>query len=185
METIELDNVIGTDSSVARDLQINFERLVGGSSLDPDLALLVVVATATASYDKSLASWAKVELTKRDVPSEMIREAEESAAIMGMLNMYYRFRHFVGDAAEYATTGLRMTSLAKPVMGKEKFEQLALAVSIINGCEKCVVSHEKALREIGVSSDRIHDLARLSAVVKGASQIALLRGANDSRPHKP
>jgi alkyl hydroperoxide reductase subunit D len=185
MSQVELADVIGTETSIARDLQVNFERLVGGSSLSPDVALLIVVATATAAGDAGLAQWAKSELTKLDLRPEEIQEAEESAAIMGMLNMYYRFRHFIGDSAEYATTGLRMTSLAKPVLGKEKFEQLAFAVSVINGCEKCVASHEKALREIGVTPDRIHDIARLSAIVKGASQLAFVRAASDSRSRTP
>jgi alkyl hydroperoxide reductase subunit D len=44
---------------------------------------------------------------------------------------------------------------------------LAFAVSVLNGCESCIRSHEKVLREAGVSVDQVHDLARLAAVVKG------------------
>lgn len=63
--------------------------------------------------------------------------------------------------------GLRMTALARPTLGKERFEMLAFAVSVLGGCEMCVRSHERVLREAGVSIDKVHDLARLAAVVRG------------------
>lgn len=171
MANINMDDVIGSHSTIARDLQLNFERLVGDGALGQETALLVVVATARATATDHLLAWAKGQLETLGVAADQIHEAEEAAAIMGMLNTYYRFRHFIGSREEYAHTGLRMTSLAKPTLGKEKFELLALAVSIVNGCEKCVVSHEKALRDLGVPHDHLHDVARLSAVVKGASQL--------------
>ena len=86
---------------------------------------------------------------------------------MGMLNTYYRFRHFLGSPEEYRVAGLRMTALAKPLLGKQRFEMLAFAVSVINGCESCVRAHEKALRDGGVLPEKVHDLAKLSAVLKG------------------
>jgi alkyl hydroperoxide reductase subunit D len=46
---------------------------------------------------------------------------------------------------------------------------MAFTVSVLNGCQTCVVSHEKALTTLGVSRDKIHDLARLASVVKGLS----------------
>jgi alkyl hydroperoxide reductase subunit D len=84
-----------------------------------------------------------------------------------MLNVYYRFRYMVGNEEDYRAAGLRMTALARPVLGKERFEMLAFAVSVLNGCQSCIRSHEKVLRDAGVSTDKVHDLARLAAVVKG------------------
>jgi alkyl hydroperoxide reductase subunit D len=43
---------------------------------------------------------------------------------------------------------------------------LAFAVSVINGCETCVQSHEKVLKEAGLTLDQIHDLARVAAVTR-------------------
>ena len=60
-----------------------------------------------------------------------------------------------------------MTSLARPALGKERFEMLAFAVSVLNGCESCVRAHEKVLRDAGLTADKVHDLARLASVVKG------------------
>src|SRR6185369_15015062 len=110
---------------------------------------------------------AREKLAAQGLPPEHIQEAAESAAIMGMLNTYYRFRYMVGKDDDYRTAGLRMTSLARPAIGKEGFEMLALAVSIVNGCQSCVKSHEQVLRDAGVSADKIHDLARMGSVVKG------------------
>jgi len=66
-----------------------------------------------------------------------------------------------------------MTSLARPVLGKERFEMLALTISVINGCEACTRAHEKTLREAGISIEKIHDLARLAAVAKGLKALFL------------
>ena len=44
-----------------------------------------------------------------------------------------------------------MTALARPLIGKERFEMLSFAVSVLNGCEACTRAHEKALKDAGVS----------------------------------
>jgi alkyl hydroperoxide reductase subunit D len=101
----------------------------------------------------------------------------ESAAIMGMLNTYYKFRSFIKERAEdYRTAGLRMTALARPALGKVPFEMLAFAVSVLNGCETCVVSHEKVLREAETNVEKIHDLARLAATVKAIQVLSETKG---------
>lgn len=64
-------------------------------------------------------------------------------------------------------------ALAKPALGKAKFEMLAFAVTVINGCESCVKSHEDALRKHEVSVDKIHDLARMAAVVRGIQALSV------------
>jgi alkyl hydroperoxide reductase subunit D len=50
---------------------------------------------------------------------------------------------------------------------------LAFAVSVLNGCQSCICSHEQVLKENGVTSDKIHDLAKLAAVVKGIKGLGL------------
>lgn len=162
------DSIEFRDTAVSRDLRVNFERLLSGERLKPDLAVALILALANSTKNQALMAWAEQHAEAAGLDAQLVQEAKDVAGIMGMLNMYYRFRHFLGESsAEYGSTGLRMTALAKPLMGKEKFETLALAVSIVNGCEKCVTSHEKALRDLGVSVDVLHDVARLSAVVKG------------------
>lgn len=158
-----------SQSTIARDLKINFKRLIEDSSLTKEEATMTTLAVTRSLDFRSLAEIARTTLVREGVESMHIQEAEESAAIMGMLNTYYRFRHFIDDATteSYGPAKLRMQSLGAPQLGKERFEMLAFAVSIINGCEKCVTSHEKALKDLGVEQEKLHDLARLSATIKG------------------
>jgi alkyl hydroperoxide reductase subunit D len=172
-----LDTQFGERSStIAKDLKLNYRRLVEDSTLSKqETALLSIAIAKSVNYGALLAA-AKVEAIETGVSETGIQEAEEAAAIMGMLNIYYRYRHFVehGDPTAkdaYGAAKLRMTSLANPALGKETFEILALAVSAINGCEMCVSSHERALLQLGVTREKLHDVARLAAVVKGLSAL--------------
>ena len=159
-------------SAIARDLRLNLKRVLEGGALERDEALLALLAVATSVADERLAAYARGQLETAGFNVEQVREAVESAAIMGMLNVYYRFRHMLGNEDEYRAAGLRMTALARPVLGKVRFEMLAFAVSVLNGCESCIRSHEQALREAGVSVDQVHDLARMAAVVKGLNALS-------------
>jgi len=154
-------------STIARDLKLNLKRIVADGALGEENALLALLALATATEDRVLSGYARKRLAECGIGGEQIQEAAESAAIMGMLNVYYRFRHMLDKDTEYRAAGLRMTGLARPALGHERFEMLAFAVSVLNGCESCIRSHEKALRDAGLNVDQVHDLARLAAVVKG------------------
>lgn len=156
-------------SSVYRDLSLNFKKILEESPLDETDRLLNVMAIATALEDSEMMAFATQELQQKDLSREAIQEARESAAIMGMLNTYYKFKGYLSTetAENYQRAGLRMQSLAKPLNGKEKFEQMAFSVSVVNGCPSCIASHEKALSQLGLGADKIHDLARLAAVMKG------------------
>lgn len=158
--------VEANEGTIAKDLRLNLRRILEESSLSPEEANFALLATASSVEYDALRDFAKNRLQEASTTPDQVQEAAESSAIMAMLNTYYRFKHMVGKEDDYRTAGLRMTSLARPVLGKEKFEMLAFAVSVLNGCESCVRSHEEALRKAGVTVDKIHDLARLAAVVK-------------------
>ncbi len=160
------------DSTIARDIKLNLKRLLVESQLTPEEALSTLLATAVSVGDEKLATFARRELQARNLAPDQIQEVAESAAIMGMLNTYYRFKHMVAKNDDYRAAGLRMTSLAKPLIGKERFEMLAFAVSVLNGCENCIKAHEAVLREAGLSADKIHDLARMAAVVRAAKTLS-------------
>lgn len=161
------------DTTIKRDLVLNLKRVLQESTLTPEEGLLALLATSTTLNASTLSSFAKSTLEHLGTTPEVIKEAEQNAAIMGMLNMYYRFKHIIkegqGASVEesYKNAQLRMTSLAKPAMGKDKFEMLAFAVSVLNGCSSCINAHEIALKGLGTDVNKIHDLARLASVVKG------------------
>jgi alkyl hydroperoxide reductase subunit D len=167
-------------TTIARDLRLNLKRVLEESALDPTEAALTLLATATSVDDATLTDYARKKLKALDVPQDQIIEAAESATIMAMLNTYYRFRHMIsnGQSAEvadlYKTAGLRMTALARPALGKDRFEMLALAVSVLNGCESCINAHEKTLRDAGVDANKIHDLARLASIVRGIKTLSTI-----------
>jgi alkyl hydroperoxide reductase subunit D len=85
---------------------------------------------------------------------------------MAMNNIYYRFVHLV-EAADYKTmpAKLRMTAMAKPGVDKADFELWSLVVSAVNGCGMCLESHEKILREHGLSAEQVQAGIRIAATV--------------------
>ena len=99
---------------------------------------------------------------------------------MGMNNVYYRFRHMIGKEAYQKPARLRMKRIAKPATNKTDFELFCLAVSAINGCETCVVSHEKTVLEGGLTEDNVHDAVRIAATVHGA--VVALEAADTVAP---
>lgn len=160
-------------SSVQRDLYLNLTKLLSDSPLEETVRYFILLSVARSLNQPAIEKFAKSQLSRLDISDELQREAQESAAIMGMLNTYYKFKGYLPGtvAGDYQRTGLRMQSLAKPHVGKETFEMMAFAVSVVNGCPQCIVSHEKALRDYSIEPDKIHDLARLAAVVKGLSTL--------------
>ncbi len=163
----------GATTSVFRDLSLNLKKLLEEGILEPQERAMNLLAIATALENQPLMSLAKDYLEELNVPAEQIRESAEVAGIMGMNNVYYKFKSYLPTEVKenYSRAGLRMQSLMKAVSGKQNFEMMSMAVSIVNGCPQCIVSHEKALTELGVSADKIHDLARIAAVAKGLTSL--------------
>ncbi len=166
----------GKETAVYRDLSLNFKKILEDSPLEATERFMNLAAIARSLHWKELEMLAAIELKELGLEDAHIEECFEAAAIMGMLNTYYKFKGYLSaevlaDTA-YQRAGLRMNSLSKAVNGKEKFEMMAFSVSVVNGCPTCVSSHEKALTDIGVTRDKIHDLARLASVLKGMSCLA-------------
>lgn len=162
------------ETAISRDLKLNILKLLEQSALSPEESAMALLALSHSIGAGELARVARSALERMGVPMNHIQEVVESGSIMAMLNTYYSFKNFMAgagsDAAtDYGAAGLRMTSLARPQLGKERFEMLAFSVSVLNKCETCVRGHEAALRSAGVQPDKIHDLARLAAVVKAVS----------------
>jgi alkyl hydroperoxide reductase subunit D len=60
---------------------------------------------------------------------------------------------------------LRMNVIGKPGVDKADFELWSLAVSAINGCGMCIDSHEKVLRNAGITAEQIQSAVRIASVV--------------------
>ena len=152
----------------AKDLRLNLESLLSGAGapdLQPRQARAVALASAIGSRHRPLAEALEVAAAELLSPAE-IAGVRAAAAMMAMTNVYYRFTHLASNK-EYETlrAGLRMNVMRDPGIDKASFELCALAVSAINGCAACVDSHEKTLREHGVSAQGVQSAVRIAAVV--------------------
>ena len=95
-----------------------------------------------------------------------------AAALMGMTNVFYRFRHLVGkEGYAQLPARLRMNRIAKPAADKLDFELFCLAVSAVNACEACVRSHEEALLKGGITEAQVHDAVRIAATIHGLASV--------------
>lgn len=160
-------------TAIYRDLSLNFKKVLEDSPLEPSERFLNLLSIGVALENKAMVHLAKNLLADLQLPAEQVQEAAEIAGIMGMNNVYYKFKSFLPAevAPDYPRAGLRMNSLAKHINSKKDFEMMALSVSIINACPVCVASHEKTVRSQDVSADKVHDLARLAATAKGLTSL--------------
>ena len=125
---------------------------------------MAVAAAATARAPRLLE--AVIADARSDAGEAVVEDGLAAAALMAMNNVYYRFRHMVGNPAySQKPARLRMNRLGKPATSKADLELYALAVSAINNCEACVQAHEKAVLDGGLTEDHVHDAVRLAAVI--------------------
>ena len=149
----------------AKDLKLNLSTLAAEPSLTEQQRAGTFVAAALASRNEAVTRDLLAAFGPALSPAALAA-AKAAAAIMGMNNVYYRFTHAV-SASDYKTmpARLRMNVMAKPGVDKADFELWSLAVSAINGCGMCVDSHEKTVRQHGVSADAVQAAVRIAAVV--------------------
>jgi lipoyl-dependent peroxiredoxin subunit D len=153
----------------AKDLKINLGSVLQQSTLNQEQTWGVAVASAIASRNPQLRQ-ATLEDALVHTSPQVVEDAKAAAALMGMNNVYYRFRHLVGRE-EYGQkpARLRMQRLVQVATNKADFELFCLAVSAINGCETCIESHERVVLEGGLTEDQVHDAIRIAATFHGAA----------------
>ncbi|HVV52635.1 MAG TPA: carboxymuconolactone decarboxylase family protein [Polyangia bacterium] len=153
----------------ARDLKLNLQAVLAESSLSPAQRWGTAVAAAVASRNARLREAVLAE-ARTQTDAAALDDGLAAAALMGMNNVYYRFRHLIGrDVYADKPARLRMNRIAKPAGPKLDFELFCLAVSAINGCETCLKSHEQVVLAGGLGEDQVHDAVRIAAVVHGAA----------------
>ena len=158
----------------ARDLRLNIASVLtpqGAPGLSEGQLWMTALATAIASRNAELARLIETEATARLQPVE-IEAARAAAAIMGMNNVYYRFLHLVEDE-EYARlpARLRMNVIGSPGIARADFELVSLAVSAVNGCGKCVLAHERVLRQHEISREAVQSAVRIAAVIHAVAGV--------------
>lgn len=164
-----LDAIRDAIPDVAKDLRINLGNVLEAGTLSPAQVWGTAVACAIAARNPQLRQ-AVLEDAAAQVGPEVLADAKAAAALMGMNNIYYRFRHMIGKE-EYGTkpARLRMQRIAQPATNKADFELFCLAVSAVNGCESCIRSHEKVVLEGGLTLDHVNDAVRIAATLHGVA----------------
>ena len=152
----------------AKDLKLNLGSLANDFVLTPQQLGGTFIASTIASRNPAVTHALVAEFGPKLQP-EALEAARAAAAIMGMNNIYYRFVHMVGGDYEKMPARLRMNVIARPGVDKADFELWAMAVSAINGCGLCMESHERQLREAGVTSEQIQSAVRIAATVHGVA----------------
>jgi alkyl hydroperoxide reductase subunit D len=169
----QLENLRQRLPETARDIKLNLQSVFQPSALTPAQVWGTAVASAIASRHRALAQAILADAQARQIDANLLEDAKAAAVLMGMNNVYYRFRHMIGKESYAAKPArLRMNWIARPLGRRTDFELFSLAVSAINGCELCVRSHEQVLVEGGVTEDQIHDAVRIAATIQ-ATAIAL------------
>jgi len=163
-----LDQIKSSLPDYAKDLRLNLDSVLGehgAPGLTQKQIALMALASAIASRYEPLTQ-AIAQFASQHADEGELNGARAAAVMMAMNNIYYRFTHLVGNE-EFATlrAGLRMNVMANPGGSKIDFELASLAVSAINGCGKCMESHEKTLRKHDVSAQAIQSAVRIAAVV--------------------
>ena len=166
--TITLEQLKSQLPDYAKDLRLNLDSVLsaaGAGGLDGKQIRAVALAAAIVSCHAPLTRAAETFVAEQLTAQE--REGvKAAAAIMAMNNIYYRATHMIANV-EYGQLrpGLRMNVMANPGLDKLAFELAVFAVSAINGCGKCMDSHERTLRQHGVSATVVQGALKIAAVM--------------------
>lgn len=171
---MSIDTIRDQLPDYARDLKLNLGSVLtpqGAPGLTEQQIAAVALATAIAARNplviQAIEAWAGPQLDEVSVNA-----TRAAAAIMGMNNIYYRFLHLVEDG-EYQSmpARLRMNVIGNPGIDKLDFELLSLAVSAVNGCGMCITSHERKLRQGGISRESIQSAVRIASVIHAVAGV--------------
>jgi len=155
----------------AKDLKLNLGTVLRQPELTEQQAWGTAVSTAVASRNPRLVEVVLAEAAGH-LNEQAIHAARAAAAVMGMNNIFYRFRH-LSTNPKYGDMPARLRMQAIRTHGSDPvdFELWCLAVSAINGCGVCVDSHEHVLREKGINEETILAAVRIAAVMYALSAV--------------
>jgi alkyl hydroperoxide reductase subunit D len=166
--SIGLQKLSAADSRFLKDLKLNVAAVLGGGNMNRKETTLLALSVAVNEKNEPLMQAFEQLAVKEGASAADIAEVHACTALMNANNVFYRFRHYMDGIDFYNNTpaGLRMSSMMNPVLGKEFYELMSLVISAVNGCQRCVVSHEHSVKQHGATEQRIYDAIRLGAVIK-------------------
>lgn len=164
-----IENLKAAIPEFAKDLKLNLGSITRTTALDAEQLWGALLASAAASRNSVVLAEIGAEASD-NLSAEAYQAALGAASIMGMNNVFYRGRHFLGGAYDDLRPGLRMNIIGNPGVDKANFELWSFAVSAINGCSDCVASHEAVVRAAGVGRETVLEALKVAAIVAGVAQ---------------
>jgi alkyl hydroperoxide reductase subunit D len=175
---MELEQFLERCPDYARDLKLNLGTALRQPELTPRQTWGTAVACAIASRNPQLAAVILTEAALH-LDEQALFAAKAAAAVMAMNNVFYRFRHLSSNDKYGAMTArLRMQVIRSHGSDPVDFELWCLAVSAINACGVCVDSHEKVLREKGITEETILAAVRIASVIYALAAVMDVETAN-------
>lgn len=160
------------DSKYLCDLKLNVKAVLTSEHLSLKETHLLALAIATNNNKEILANGFAAKAKEHGATDAEIADAQACASLLAANNVLYRFRHFVEkETYNNAPARLRMNIMMNPVLGKEFFELVSLAVSAVNGCEMCVKSHEQSVLAAGSNENRVWDSIRIASVITSLGKV--------------
>lgn len=179
---MQLDSLKQQLPDYAKDLRLNLSSVLavrGAPGLTESQIFTIAVASALAARHAGLAE-ALEQIGGENLDEAHRRAARAAAAVMGMNNIYYRFVHLASDSAYgQLPARLRMNVIGSPGIDKLDFELVSLAVSAVNGCGMCVDSHEKTVRQAGLSAEAVQSVVRIAAVIHAVAVVLDAEGRHE------
>ncbi|MGH3970360.1 MAG: alkyl hydroperoxide reductase [Mycobacterium sp.] len=166
---MSIDNLKDALPEYAKDLKLNLGSITRTTALSGEQLWGTLLASAAATRNARVLAEIGAEAADY-LSTEAYQAALGAASIMGMNNVFYRGRGFLGDSYADLRPGLRMNIIGNPGVDKANFELWSFTVSSINGCSHCVTAHEHTLRESGVDREAIFEALKAAAIVAGVAQ---------------
>ena len=168
---MELEKFIELIPDYAKDLRLNMGSVLRQTELTERQTWGTALSCAIACRSARLLQAIETEAA-RHLDEAALGASKTAAAMMGMSNIFYRFRHLASNE-KYAHIPARLRMQAIRTHGGDPvdFELWCLAVSAINGCGACVDSHERVLEEKGVNEEVVTAAVRIAAVMHAVAAV--------------
>jgi alkyl hydroperoxide reductase subunit D len=162
---MEMEKLLESVPEYAKDIRLNMGSVLRQAELTPQQTWGTAVACAVAARNPRVLEAVSAEAAHH-MDGQALFAARAAAALMGMNNIFYRFRHLSGNEKYGAMPArLRMQAIRTHGSDPVHFELWCLAVSAINGCGVCVEAHERALREKGAGEEAVLAAVRIASTI--------------------
>lgn len=168
---MSLETLLETFPAFAKDIKLNLSSVLRQTELTPQQLWGTALASALITRNAVVLNAISVE-SQPHLSPQAADAARTAAALMSMNNVYYRFLHLT-DNEKYKEipARLRMQGIRSHGVDQADFELWCTAVSALGNCKTCVASHEKILREKGISAEQVAAAVRIAAVIQASAVV--------------